>query len=60
MSAPQGLSTSPGWFQSVMTRVCDNLERVRPFVDDIIVFSCDGAEHTCQGFGKVFRAHGLV
>jgi len=45
MSVPQGLSTSPGWFQSVMARVCENLERVRLFVDDIIVFSRDGAEH---------------
>ena len=31
-SVPQGLSTSPGWFQSVMARVCEGLERVRLFV----------------------------
>ncbi len=28
-----------------MARVCENLERVKLFVDDIIVFSSDGAEH---------------
>ena len=28
-----------------MARVCEGLERVRLFVDDIIVFSRDGAEH---------------
>ena len=45
LSVPQGLSSSPGWFHSVMARVCDGLERVRLFIDDVIVFSRDGAEH---------------
>ncbi|CAB1111520.1 unnamed protein product [Ectocarpus sp. CCAP 1310/34] len=42
---PQGLSSSPGWFHSVMQRVCDGLERVRLFIDDVIVYSRNGAEH---------------
>ncbi|CAB1113019.1 unnamed protein product [Ectocarpus sp. CCAP 1310/34] len=45
LSVPQGLSSSPGWFHSVMARVCGGLERVRLFIDDVIVFSRDGAEH---------------
>ncbi|CAB1106335.1 unnamed protein product [Ectocarpus sp. CCAP 1310/34] len=28
-----------------MPRVCDGLERVRLYIDDVIVFSRDGAEH---------------
>ena len=26
---PMGLASSPGWFQSIMLRVCDGLKRVR-------------------------------
>ena len=37
-----GLASSPGWFQSIMLRVCEGLERVRSFVDDIICFSTNG------------------
>lgn len=29
----------------MMARVCDGLERVRLFIDDVIVISRDGAEH---------------
>ena len=35
---PMGLASSPGWFQSIMLRVCDGLERVRLFIDDMCVF----------------------
>ena len=35
---PMGLASSPGWFQSIMLRVCDGLKRVRLFIDDIVCF----------------------
>ena len=35
---PMGLTSSPGWFQSMMLRVCDGLKRVRLFMDDIVCF----------------------
>ena len=40
-----GLASSPGWFQSIMLRVCDGLKRVRLFIDDIVCFSENGAAH---------------
>ena len=36
---PMLLASSPGWFQSIMLRVCKGLERVRLFIDDIVCFS---------------------
>ena len=42
---PMGLASSPGWFQSIMLRVCEGLERVRLFIDDIVCFSKNGGEH---------------
>ena len=57
MSVPQGLSANLGWFQSVMARVCENLERVR-FVDDIIVVSV--MERNMSRIWKGYRAHGEV
>ena len=42
---PMGLASSPGWFQSIMLRVCDGLKRVRLLIDDIVCFSQNGAEH---------------
>ena len=36
---PMGLASRPGWFQSIMLRVCKGLERVRLFIDDIVCFS---------------------
>ena len=42
---PMGLASSPGWFQSIMLRVCNGLERVRVFIDDIVCFSKNGCEH---------------
>lgn len=46
LSVPQGLSSSPGWFHSVMARVCEGLEHAHLFIDDIIiVYSGNGAEH---------------
>lgn len=42
---PMGLASSPGWFQSIMLRVCEGLERVRLFIDDIVCFSKNGREH---------------
>ena len=41
---PMGLASSPGWSQSIMLRVCDGLERVRLFID-IVLLSKNGAEH---------------
>ena len=42
---PMGLASSSGWFQSIMLRVCDGLKHVRLFIDDIVCFSKNGAEH---------------
>ena len=42
---PMGLASSPGWCQCIMLRVCDGLKRVRLFIDDIVCFSKNGAEH---------------
>ena len=42
---PMGLASSPGWFQSIMLRVCEGLERVRLFIDNIVCFSKNGSEH---------------
>ncbi len=45
MEMPMGLASSPGWFQSILLRVCEGLQRVRLFIDDIVCFSSSGAEH---------------
>ena len=42
---PMGLASSPGWFQSIMPRVCEGLKRVRLFIDDIVCFPKNGGEH---------------
>ena len=42
---PMGLASCPGWVQSNMLRVCDGLQRVRLFIDDIACFSKNGTEH---------------
>ena len=42
---PMGLASSPAWFQSILLRVCDGLQRVRLFIDGIVCFSKNGAEH---------------
>lgn len=45
LSMPPELSSSPGGFlRYVMARVCEGLERVRLLIDDVIVYSRDGAE----------------
>ena len=36
---PMGLASSPGWFQSITLRVCEGLEGVRLFIEDIVCFS---------------------
>ena len=51
---PMGLASSPGWFRSIMLRDCDGLERVRLFIDDIVCFSKNGAEHVC-GLERIFE-----
>lgn len=55
LSVPQGLSSSPGWFHSVIARVCDGLERARLFIDDIIVYSRDGVEHVVRDLERFFE-----
>ncbi|CAB1110326.1 unnamed protein product [Ectocarpus sp. CCAP 1310/34] len=40
-----GLASSPGWFQGIMSRVCEGLERCMLFIDDIVIFSKGGKEH---------------
>ena len=45
---PQGLASSPGLFQSIMLRVCEGLERVKLFIDDIVCFSKNGEQHVCD------------
>ena len=42
---PMGCSGSPGWFQSIMARICDGLERCRLYIDDVCTFSESGAQH---------------
>ena len=39
-----GLASSPGWFQSIMLRVCEGLERVGLYVQ-VVYFSKNGQEH---------------
>ena len=41
---PMGLASSRGCFQFIMLRVCEGLERVRLFIDDIVCFSKNGGE----------------
>ena len=45
---PLGLASSPEWFQSIMLRVCEGLERVKLFIDDIVCFSENGEQHVCD------------
>ena len=45
---PQGLGSSPGWFQSIMLRVYEGFERVKLFIDDIVCFSKNGEQHVCD------------
>ena len=45
---PQGLDSSPGWFQSIMLRVCEGLQRVKLFIDYIVCFSKNGEQHVCD------------
>ena len=45
---PQGLASFPGWFQSIILRVCEGLERVKLFIDDIVCFSKNGKQHVCD------------
>ena len=33
---PMGLASSPGCFQSIISRVCDGLQRVILFIGDIV------------------------
>ena len=37
-----------GWFQSIMLRVREGLERVKLFIDDIVCFSKNGEQHLCD------------
>lgn len=50
---PMGLASSPGWFQFIMLRICDGLQRVRLCIDDIC-FSTNGTEHV-GGLESVFE-----
>ena len=45
---PQGFVSSPSWFQSIMLRVCEGLERVKVVIDDIICLSKNGEHHVCD------------
>ena len=47
----QGFAFSPGWFQSIMLRVREGLERVKLFIDDIVCSSKTGNNlcATCDG-----------
>ncbi|CAM9593823.1 unnamed protein product, partial [Sphacelaria rigidula] len=42
---PMGCSGSPGWFQEIMARICDGLERCRLYIDDVCTFSGTGKQH---------------
>ena len=41
---PMGFAFSPRWFQSIVLRVCEGLQRVRLFIDDIVCLSKIGGE----------------
>ena len=45
---PQGLASSPGWFQPILLRVFKGLERVKLFIDDIVYLSKNGEKHVCD------------
>lgn len=40
-----GTRVEPGWFQSIMLRICEGSKRVRHFVDDIDCFEKNGGKH---------------
>ena len=44
----QKFASSPGWFQSIMLRVCEGLEGVKLFTDDIVCFPKNGEQHVCD------------
>ena len=44
----RGLASTPSWVQSIMLRVCEGLERVKLFIDDIVCFSKNGEQHVCD------------
>ena len=51
-----GPCIEPGWFQSIMLRVCEGLERVCLLIDDIVCFLKNGEQHDiCQGLMEFFR-----
>ena len=35
---PQGLASSPGWFECIMLRVCKGFKRAKLFIDGIVFF----------------------
>ena len=45
---PQGCAGSPANFQSLMAIVCDGLERIQVYLDDVIVPSATAADHVGQ------------
>ena len=42
---PQGRSTSPGWFVTVINEVIKDLKQVAAHLDDVIVFDSDPIAH---------------
>ena len=57
MVMPMGLASSPGWFQSIMLRVCADLRRVRLFLDDIVCSSASGAKHVQEDLDHFFQRY---
>lgn len=39
-----GLASSPGWFKSIVVRVCEGLDRFRLFIHDIVSLSENGED----------------
>ena len=53
---PMGTSGSPGCFQRLMTpQVCEGLQRVQLYLDDIVVHSKSASHHDTDLRGFVAR-----
>ena len=56
---PMGTSGSPGSFQRLMTQVCEGLQRVQLYLDDIVVHSKSGSHHVTNLRGFLARQYNL-
>lgn len=52
---PMGTAASLGWSQGIVRRVCDGLDRIGLFIDDLIAHFRDGQEHVRHPVGLFER-----